>query len=171
MCIRNVLRLVNELFQTLFVYLFCSLSWSDFLSLYFITWFCLCFDSCYVFSYYRLLCTTFWSQPVENARILIRRFGYFFLFSFYFISNSFNVSKFQPIIFLFPLKIFEEMKKYEVKPNGQTYVCLLNACAAAGMLDPVYVSSFMVQLCLFISLTMPGFPWLRDSLTLLFFKL
>ncbi|KAJ4729331.1 Pentatricopeptide repeat-containing protein [Melia azedarach] len=36
------------------------------------------------------------------------------------------------------IRIFEEMKKYEVKPNGQTYVCLLNACAAAGMLDPVY---------------------------------
>lgn len=36
------------------------------------------------------------------------------------------------------IRIFEEMKKYEVKPNGQTYVCLLNACAAAGQLDPVY---------------------------------
>ncbi|KAK2648141.1 hypothetical protein Ddye_015630 [Dipteronia dyeriana] len=34
--------------------------------------------------------------------------------------------------------IFEEMKKYEVKPNGQTYVGLLNACAAAGQLDRVY---------------------------------
>ncbi|ESR59894.1 hypothetical protein CICLE_v10015245mg [Citrus x clementina] len=36
------------------------------------------------------------------------------------------------------IRIFEEMKKYEVKPNGQTYVCLLNACGAAGQLDPVY---------------------------------
>lgn len=37
------------------------------------------------------------------------------------------------------------MKKYEVKPNGQTYVCLLNACAAAGQLDPVYVASLEIN--------------------------
>ncbi|OAY25633.1 pentatricopeptide repeat-containing protein At4g35850, mitochondrial [Manihot esculenta] len=36
------------------------------------------------------------------------------------------------------VQILEEMKKYEVKPNGQTYVCLLNACAAAGRLERVY---------------------------------
>ncbi|KAK1569007.1 hypothetical protein Q3G72_031604 [Acer saccharum] len=36
------------------------------------------------------------------------------------------------------VRIFEEMKKYEVKPNGQTYVGLLNAFAAAGQLDRVY---------------------------------
>lgn len=30
------------------------------------------------------------------------------------------------------------MKRYDVKPNGQTYVCLINACAAAGRLDQVY---------------------------------
>ncbi|KAK2643640.1 hypothetical protein Ddye_018835 [Dipteronia dyeriana] len=36
------------------------------------------------------------------------------------------------------VRIFEEMKKNEVKPNGQTYVGLLNACAAAGQLDRVY---------------------------------
>ncbi|XP_037494293.1 pentatricopeptide repeat-containing protein At4g35850, mitochondrial [Jatropha curcas] len=35
------------------------------------------------------------------------------------------------------VKLLEEMKIYEVKPNGQTYVCLLNACAAAGRLDRV----------------------------------
>ena len=27
----------------------------------------------------------------------------------------------------------------EVKPNVQTYICLLNACAADGRLDRVYV--------------------------------
>lgn len=30
------------------------------------------------------------------------------------------------------------MKRYEVKPTGQTFICLLNACAAAGRLDRVY---------------------------------
>lgn len=39
------------------------------------------------------------------------------------------------------LKILDEMKNSGVKPNGQTYICLLNACAAAGRLDPVYVIS------------------------------
>ncbi|XP_022741912.1 pentatricopeptide repeat-containing protein At4g35850, mitochondrial-like [Durio zibethinus] len=33
------------------------------------------------------------------------------------------------------IQIVEEMKRYDVKPNGQTYVCLLNAWAAAGRLD------------------------------------
>ncbi|KAK6928405.1 Pentatricopeptide repeat [Dillenia turbinata] len=33
--------------------------------------------------------------------------------------------------------ILEEMKKNEVKPNGQTYICLLNAFAATGQLDPI----------------------------------
>ncbi|XVE67816.1 hypothetical protein DITRI_Ditri09bG0018900 [Diplodiscus trichospermus] len=33
------------------------------------------------------------------------------------------------------IQILEEMKRYDVKPNEQTYVCLLNACAAAGRLD------------------------------------
>lgn len=32
------------------------------------------------------------------------------------------------------------MKKSEVKPNAQTFVCLLNACATAGRLDRVYVT-------------------------------
>ncbi|KAJ9562464.1 hypothetical protein OSB04_007624 [Centaurea solstitialis] len=35
-------------------------------------------------------------------------------------------------------RIFEEMKKLEVKPTAQTYICLINACAAAGRLDQVY---------------------------------
>ncbi|KAL8233941.1 hypothetical protein R6Q59_020041 [Mikania micrantha] len=35
-------------------------------------------------------------------------------------------------------RIFEEMKKAEVKPNGQTFICLINACAAAGQLNQVY---------------------------------
>ncbi|KAL6960514.1 hypothetical protein U1Q18_038278 [Sarracenia purpurea var. burkii] len=35
-------------------------------------------------------------------------------------------------------RILEEMKRYEVKPTGQTFICLLNACAAAGRLDRVY---------------------------------
>ncbi|GLT57366.1 hypothetical protein SLA2020_303440 [Shorea laevis] len=36
------------------------------------------------------------------------------------------------------LGMLEEMKKSEVKPNAQTFICLLNACAAAGRLDRVY---------------------------------
>ncbi|CAO2828577.1 unnamed protein product [Amaranthus hypochondriacus] len=36
------------------------------------------------------------------------------------------------------IQILEEMKKNEVKPTGQTYICLLNACAATGRLDQVY---------------------------------
>ncbi|XP_022774349.1 pentatricopeptide repeat-containing protein At4g35850, mitochondrial [Durio zibethinus] len=35
------------------------------------------------------------------------------------------------------IQILEEMKRYDVKPNGQTYVCLLNACASNGRLDQV----------------------------------
>ncbi|KAK8619076.1 hypothetical protein V6N13_133043 [Hibiscus sabdariffa] len=34
-------------------------------------------------------------------------------------------------------QILEEMKIYDVKPNEQTYVCLINAFAAAGRLDQV----------------------------------
>ncbi|KAG4911985.1 hypothetical protein JHK82_052572 [Glycine max] len=34
--------------------------------------------------------------------------------------------------------ILEEMKCMEVKPNIQTYICLLNACAADGRIDRVY---------------------------------
>ncbi|KAH7521369.1 hypothetical protein FEM48_Zijuj07G0025900 [Ziziphus jujuba var. spinosa] len=36
------------------------------------------------------------------------------------------------------MKILDEMRKYEVKPMVQTYVCLLNACAAAGRIGRVY---------------------------------
>ncbi|KAK9128269.1 hypothetical protein Syun_017066 [Stephania yunnanensis] len=36
------------------------------------------------------------------------------------------------------VNILEEMKCMEVKPNGQTYICLLNACAATGKIDQVY---------------------------------
>lgn len=36
------------------------------------------------------------------------------------------------------IQILEEMKRYEVKPTGQTFICLLSACAAAGRLDRVY---------------------------------
>ncbi|PIA51557.1 hypothetical protein AQUCO_01100422v1 [Aquilegia coerulea] len=35
------------------------------------------------------------------------------------------------------IRILEEMKHNKVKPNGQTYICLLNACAATGRLDRV----------------------------------
>lgn len=35
-------------------------------------------------------------------------------------------------------RIFEEMKKLEVKPTGQTFICLINACAATGRVDQVY---------------------------------
>ncbi|KAK3012822.1 hypothetical protein RJ639_010414 [Escallonia herrerae] len=35
-------------------------------------------------------------------------------------------------------RILEEMKKFEVKPTGQTFICLLNAYAASGRLDRVY---------------------------------
>ncbi|KAK8608680.1 hypothetical protein V6N13_024094 [Hibiscus sabdariffa] len=34
-------------------------------------------------------------------------------------------------------QILEEMKRYDVKPNEQTYVCLINAFAVAGRLDQV----------------------------------
>ncbi|XP_048230313.1 pentatricopeptide repeat-containing protein At4g35850, mitochondrial isoform X1 [Ricinus communis] len=55
------------------------------------------------------------------------------------------------------VQILEEMKINEVKPNGQTYVCLLNACAAAGRLDRVYDISFLVYLSSFpISMTGAG---------------
>ncbi|XP_057955034.1 pentatricopeptide repeat-containing protein At4g35850, mitochondrial [Malania oleifera] len=36
------------------------------------------------------------------------------------------------------IHILEEMKINEVKPTGQTYICLLNAYAASGRLDRVY---------------------------------
>ncbi|GFP94100.1 pentatricopeptide repeat-containing protein at4g35850 mitochondrial [Phtheirospermum japonicum] len=36
------------------------------------------------------------------------------------------------------VRLLDEMKRYEVKPNGQTYICLLHACAASGRLDRVY---------------------------------
>lgn len=36
------------------------------------------------------------------------------------------------------IRILEEMKRNEVKPTGQTFICLLNACAASGSLDRVY---------------------------------
>ncbi|XP_071711238.1 pentatricopeptide repeat-containing protein At4g35850, mitochondrial [Rutidosis leptorrhynchoides] len=36
------------------------------------------------------------------------------------------------------IRVFEEMKKLEVKPTGQTFICLINACAATGRLDQVY---------------------------------
>ncbi|KAH0900712.1 hypothetical protein HID58_040215 [Brassica napus] len=36
------------------------------------------------------------------------------------------------------IRVFDEMKRYDVKPNGQTFVCLLNACAVSGHLDLVY---------------------------------
>lgn len=104
----------------------------------------------------RLLCTTIWSQYVVNARILIRRFGYLCIYFCLFlsVSSELSIRNFNISTILFRLKIFEEMKKYEVKPNGQTYVCLLNACAAAGQLDPVYVSSLVIQLFPF------SFQWL-----------
>ncbi|KAH9610496.1 hypothetical protein KSS87_009386 [Heliosperma pusillum] len=36
------------------------------------------------------------------------------------------------------IQILEEMKRSEVKPTGQTYICLLNACAVTGRIDRVY---------------------------------
>ncbi|KAK8967532.1 Pentatricopeptide repeat-containing protein [Platanthera guangdongensis] len=36
------------------------------------------------------------------------------------------------------IKLLEEMKNYEVKLKGETYICLLNACAATGRTDLVY---------------------------------
>ncbi|KAK6153116.1 hypothetical protein DH2020_012755 [Rehmannia glutinosa] len=36
------------------------------------------------------------------------------------------------------IRLLDEMKMYEVKPTGQTYICLLHACAASGRLDRVY---------------------------------
>lgn len=50
--------------------------------------------------------------------------------------------------FLLKSKILEDMKKFDVKPKVQTYMCLLNACAATGHLDRVYASSFMLWLFL-----------------------
>ncbi|XP_074291095.1 pentatricopeptide repeat-containing protein At4g35850, mitochondrial [Silene latifolia] len=36
------------------------------------------------------------------------------------------------------IQILEEMKRSEVKPTGQTYICLLNACAVTGRIDRVH---------------------------------
>ncbi|XP_057791693.1 pentatricopeptide repeat-containing protein At4g35850, mitochondrial [Salvia miltiorrhiza] len=36
------------------------------------------------------------------------------------------------------ISLLEEMKRSEVKPTGQTFICLLHACAASGRLDRVY---------------------------------
>ncbi|KZV55487.1 pentatricopeptide repeat-containing protein mitochondrial, partial [Dorcoceras hygrometricum] len=36
------------------------------------------------------------------------------------------------------IRLLDEMKRSEVKPTGQTYICLLHACAAGGHLDKVY---------------------------------
>ncbi|XP_011097364.1 pentatricopeptide repeat-containing protein At4g35850, mitochondrial [Sesamum indicum] len=36
------------------------------------------------------------------------------------------------------IRLLEEMKRFQVKPTGQTYLCLLHACAASGRLDRVY---------------------------------
>ncbi|KAL3383225.1 hypothetical protein AABB24_002631 [Solanum stoloniferum] len=36
------------------------------------------------------------------------------------------------------ISILEEMKRFEVKPTGQTYICLLNAFAMTGRVDRVY---------------------------------
>ncbi|KAJ8645794.1 hypothetical protein MRB53_007542 [Persea americana] len=36
------------------------------------------------------------------------------------------------------IQLLEDMKRSGVKPNGQTYICLLNACAATGRIDRVY---------------------------------
>ncbi|KAL3636651.1 hypothetical protein CASFOL_018950 [Castilleja foliolosa] len=36
------------------------------------------------------------------------------------------------------IRLLDEMKRNEVKPTGQTYICLLHACAASGRLDRVY---------------------------------
>ncbi|KAL0903142.1 hypothetical protein M5K25_027498 [Dendrobium thyrsiflorum] len=36
------------------------------------------------------------------------------------------------------IKLLEEMKKHDVKLKGETYICLLNACAATGRTDLVY---------------------------------
>ncbi|KAK9705031.1 hypothetical protein RND81_07G028100 [Saponaria officinalis] len=38
----------------------------------------------------------------------------------------------------YAIKILDEMKRNEVKPTGQTYICLLNACAITGRIDRVY---------------------------------
>lgn len=49
-------------------------------------------------------------------------------------------------LFSFELKILEEMKCMEVKPNIQTYICLLNACAADGRIDRVYAIILLLLL-------------------------
>ncbi|XP_041999534.1 pentatricopeptide repeat-containing protein At4g35850, mitochondrial-like [Salvia splendens] len=36
------------------------------------------------------------------------------------------------------ISLLEEMKRSEVKPTGQTFICLLHACAASGRVDRVY---------------------------------
>ncbi|MCL7036474.1 hypothetical protein MKW94_001949 [Papaver nudicaule] len=35
------------------------------------------------------------------------------------------------------IRLLEEMKNNNVKPNGQTFICLLNTCAASGRIDKV----------------------------------
>lgn len=56
---------------------------------------------------------------------------YNFIYLFYFLS--------------FEMKILEEMKSLEVKPNVQTYICLLHACAAQGRLDRVYAMFLLLS--------------------------
>lgn len=45
---------------------------------------------------------------------------------------------------LFLEKLLEEMKRHSVKLKGETYICLLNALAATGRTDQVYVYSWYI---------------------------
>jgi len=52
----------------------------------------------------------------------------------------------------------------EVKPNVQTYICLLNACAADGRIDRVYVTIYFFHyLILYYKLIFPLIPALYNS--------
>lgn len=61
-------------------------------------------------------------------------------------------------VFSVCLKFLDEMKVLEVKPVVQTYVCLLNACAAAGRLDRVYATFYLFNSALFEQPQLASWP-------------
>lgn len=68
-------------------------------------------------------------------------------------------------LFLYEMEILEEMKRMEVKPNVRTYICLLNACAADGRIDIVYVAIYFLHyLILYYELLLPLIPALYNSI-------
>lgn len=60
---------------------------------------------------------------------------------FYHLTYLYLIAEFLFCFVFYPLytKLLEEMKRHGVKLKGETYICLLNACAATGRTDKVYV--------------------------------